>query len=123
MFQWTGGWLQGTTINSNVGHDRRLNAVALDGVFYNSGLVRHTNTATLAIRSNAHFENQAGGTYDLEGDGGIAWVEAAGWILLQQLSACCARAAALGPRRSVFIFYNQNGSIEVDSGQLSLSGQ
>ena len=71
LFQWTGGWFAGTTINSNVVTISGINTASTTGIFYNAGLVRHNGTAKLGIESNTHFQNLAGGTYDFTGDGNI----------------------------------------------------
>ena len=123
LFQWTGGWLQGTVINSNVVTIAGANGVALAGGFYNSGLLRHTNTATLAIRSNGHFENLAGGTYDLEADGVVAFGGGGGMDPYFNNYGLLRKSSGLGTSTVGVSFYNLNGSIEVDSGQLSLNGQ
>ena len=121
LFQWTGGTFWGTTINSNAITVAGSGFLNLNGVFYNYGLVHHTNTATLHIGYNSTFENQAGGIYNLEGDGGF-YSDGYGYFnnygLLRKSG---------GNGISSFIngvaFNNLNGSIEVDSGQLSLNGQ
>jgi hypothetical protein len=120
LFQWTGGTLSGATINSNVITVAGSGSVYVNNVFYNNGLVHHTNTATLGIGVNSTFVNQAGGTYDLEGDGGVT----GGGYSYFNNSGLLRKSGGNGT--SIFngiSFNNQNGSIEVDSGQLSLSGQ
>jgi hypothetical protein len=121
LFHWTGGTLSGTTINSNVVTVAGSGSLNLGGVFYNYGLVHHTNTATLHIGYNSTFENQAGGTYNLEGDGGF-YSDGYGYF---NNSGLLRKSGGNGI--SSFIngvaFNNLNGSIEVDSGQLSLNGQ
>jgi len=80
--------------------------------------LHHTNTATLNLVNNTTFENQAGGIYNLEGDGGVA---GSGYF---NNSGLLRKSGGNGT--SIFngiSFNNQNGSIEVDSGQLSLNGQ
>ena len=122
LFQWTGGSFSGTTINSNVVSVAGSGSVGLGGVFYNSGLVHHTNTATLHIGIGATFENQAGGSYNLEGDGGF-FSDGNGHFnnsgLLRKSGGN--GISSFGINGGV-AFNNLNGSIEVDSGQLSLNG-
>jgi hypothetical protein len=118
LFQWTGGTLSGATINSNVITVAGSGSVYVNNVFYNRGLIRHTNTATLNVVNTTTFENQAGGIYNLEGDGGVA---GSGYF---NNSGLLRKSGGNGT--SIFngiSFNNQNGSIEVDSGQLSLNGQ
>jgi hypothetical protein len=118
LFQWTGGTLSGATINSNVITVAGSGSVYVNNVFYNRGLIRHTNTAMLNVVNTTTFENQAGGIYNLEGDGGVA---GSGYF---NNSGLLRKSGGNGT--SIFngiSFNNQNGSIEVDSGQLSLNGQ
>jgi hypothetical protein len=118
LFQWTGGTLSGTTINANVITVAGSGSVNMNGVFYNNGLLHHTNTATLNLVNNTTFENQAGGIYNLEGDGGVA---GSGYF---NNSGLLRKSGGNGTSSFNGIsFNNQNGSIEVDSGQLSLNGQ
>ena len=121
LFQWTGGWLQGTVNNSNVVTIAGSNLVALAGGFYNSSLLRHTNTATQAVRSNAHFENLAGGTYDLEGDGNIGPGGGGGADPYFNNYGLLRKSGGLGTSAISIFFYNQNGAIEVDNGVLSVN--
>ena len=122
LFQWTGGSFSGTTINSNVVSVAGSGSVGLGGVFYNRSLVHHTNTATLHIGIGATFENQAGGSYNLEGDGGF-FSDGNGHFnnsgLLRKSGGN--GISSFGINGGV-AFNNLNGSIEVDSGQLSLNG-
>jgi len=125
LLQWTGGWFWGTTINSNVVTISGTNTVSTTGVFYNSGLMRHTGTATLGIENSAHFQNLADGTYEFTGDGNIIGVDTAYYPGYFDNFGLLRKSGGAGP--SAFgnraWCNNQNGSIEVDSGQLSLSGQ
>jgi len=90
------------------------------GGFYNSGLVRQTNAATLDIGVNyAHFENQAGGTYDLEGDGSI--MNAPAYYTSFNNYGLLRKSAGSGTSTISAPLNNLNGSIEVDSGTLSLA--
>ena len=124
LFQWTGGNFSGTTINSNVVTIAGSNSVTVNdsSIFYNYGLLRHTNTATLNLAFSSTFVNQAGGTYDLEGDGGMVndsaywyWTSFNNYGLLR-------KSSGTGVSTIGVLYYNYDGSIEVDSGQLSLNG-
>jgi hypothetical protein len=124
LFQWTGGNFSGTTINSNMVTIAGSNSVAVGdwSIFYNYGLLRHTNTATLNLAFSSTFVNQAGGTYDLEGDGGMVngsaywyWTSFNNYGLLR-------KSSGTGVSTIGVLYYNYDGSIEVDSGQLSLNG-
>jgi hypothetical protein len=121
LFQWTGGTLYGNTTNSTAITVAGAGSAVLHGVLYNYGLLHHTNTATLHIAYNSAFENQAGGTYNLEGDG-VIYSDGYGYFdnygLLRKSGGTGTSSINSG-----VTFQNLNGSIEVNSGQLSLSGQ
>jgi hypothetical protein len=123
LLQWTGGWFLGTTINSNVVTIAGTNTVST-GWFYNAGLVRHNGTAKLGIESNTHFQNLAGGTYDFTGDGNIIGLDN-GYPSYFDNFGLLRKSGSTGTSATgnQVWFNNQNGSIEVDSGQLSLNGQ
>jgi hypothetical protein len=123
LFQWTGGYFSGTTVNSNVVTIAGSNSVIVTGVFYNNGLVRHTNTAMLGIQRSSLFDNQAGGTYDFEGDGGIVFGGGNGGDFTFQNFGLLRKSEGNGTSTISTSFYNQNGDIEVDCGQLFLNGQ
>jgi hypothetical protein len=120
LFQWTGGTLWGTTINSGVVTVAGFGSVHMNSGFYNNGLIHHTNTATLEIGVNSTFVNQAGGTYDLEGDGGVT---GGGYSYFNNYGLL---RKSGGNGTSIFNggvgFDNLDGTIEVDSGTLSLAG-
>ncbi len=123
LFQWTGGYFAGTTINSNVVTIAGSNSVIVAGVFYNNGLVRHTDAALLGIQRSSLFANQAGGTYDFEGDGGIVFGGGNGGAFTFQNYGLLRKSGGAGTSTLSTYFDNENGAIEVDSGQLSLNGQ
>jgi hypothetical protein len=75
----------------------------------------------LKIGFGSTFVNQPGGTYDLEGDGGTIFTTESyasfnNYGLLR-------KSSGNGVSSVNAPFYNQNGDIEVDSGQLTLNGQ
>ena len=125
LFQWTGGRFTGTTINSNVVTIAGSGSVAVNDwcAFYNSGVVHHTNAATLNIGYGATFANQAGGSYNLEGDGGFSSsIGNAAFNNSGLLRKSAGNGISSFGVNSGVAFNNLNGSIEVDSGQLSLNG-
>ena len=123
LFQWTGGTLAGTTINSGVVTVAGSGSVGLGGVFNNYGLLHHTNTATLTIGYGANFANQAAGSYNLEGDGGFSSsIGNAAFNNSGLLRKSAGNGISSFGVNSGVAFNNLNGSIEVDSGQLSLNG-
>ncbi len=122
MFQWTGGWLAGTTINSNAVTIAGSGSVRVAGGFYNRSLVHHTGIVTLVIPGSSYFENDAGGTYNLEGDGGVAPGCCGGNTPYFQNFGLLRKSSGTGTSTFSVPFNNLNGSIEVDSGTLSLSG-
>ncbi len=122
LFLWTGGSIDlGGTSATNLGviNLKGGNApqVLGAGVFYNAGLMANLDTNGLAIASfGGNIINLPGGTYDFATDGGIGGfgnfyndglVRKDGGTNLTVISPA---------------FINQGGSLEVDSGTLSLSG-
>src|SRR5581483_5335954 len=73
LFQWTGGEIRGSLVNTNVLELSGTNDVTLSAILGNTGLVRHTGTGRLDINSSpgAHFENFSSGIYRLESDTSI----------------------------------------------------
>ena len=128
LFQWTGGAFTGTVTNIATVTIAGTNSETVgggwgsQGVFYNQGLVRHADTARFQINDGSHFENLAGGVYDLAGDGNIAGLfhglygygYFSNYGLLRKNSGT--NSVVSGP------FNNLNGVIEVDSGTLRLAG-
>lgn len=119
MFQFNGGRIVGTATNAN---EMRFNGGVIQIAFYNAGIVRHTAAAGWGLsqgNNGAMFHNLAGATYDFEGDGNIFVIdcctlptfENAG--LLRKSGGLTAATINTG-------FVNTNGSIEVDSGTLSV---
>jgi hypothetical protein len=125
FFQWTGGRFTGTTINLNMVTIAGSGSVTVNdwGAFYNSGVVHHTNTATLNIGYGAAFANQAGGSYDLEGDGGFSsGIGNAAFNNSGLLRKSGGNGISSFGINSGVAVNNLNGLIEVDSGTLSLAG-
>ena len=91
--------------------------------FYNLGLVETTNTAGFNMSSPSYetsrFENLSQGIYQFASDSGITGVGGTAfdnWGLVR-------KSAGTGNSLISVPFNNYGGSIEVDSGQLSLNGQ
>jgi uncharacterized protein (DUF2164 family) len=122
LFQWTGGVLEGhltntATVTISTPNSHYFTSGGPGTFFYNQGLVRHTNDGALSLTggSSAQFYNRASGTYEFAGDGGINSDGAfynAGTVRKSSGTSSVISAA----------FNNQGGTIEVDSGLLTLSG-
>jgi hypothetical protein len=89
------------------------------GSFINSGVITHSGTGSLTLRSNATFENKAGATYNLTSDGRIA----------QSLGGATINAGtirkstgAVGAASVISTSLNNTGTITVGGGALTLSG-
>jgi hypothetical protein len=120
MFQWSGGTFSGVATN--------LNALILAGTnellmtrssqIFNAGLTRHTGTARLDMQQSARFENLVSGTYNFESDGSIFTDDSTP----QYFDNYGSLRKSAGTNTSIISisFNNQGGSIEVDSGTLSL---
>ncbi len=122
MFQWTGGQFSGTTINSNTVTIAGTNAVYAGGGFFNFGTVRHTNTATLAVNWSSHFDNESGGIYDFQNNGGIGFGYCCGGTPAFNNYGLLRKSGGGGTSAISIPMNNFNGTIQVDSGTLSLAG-
>ena len=122
LFQWTGGTLYGTTINSDVVTIGGAGFPTITGMFSNNGLMRHTNNATLVVWSGSRFQNLSGGTYDLEGDGCISNTSCCSGPANFDNYGLLRKSSGTGISISSDSFNNQGGTIEVDRGALSLAG-
>jgi hypothetical protein len=122
LFQWTGGVVNGYFTNTGTMQISGTNSHSFTSggpgtFFYNRGLVQHLNTGALTLSGGgyAQFYNLASGTYEFVGDGSInssGTFNNAG--LVRKSSGTNSVISAS--------FNNLNGTIEVDSGQLSLNG-
>ncbi len=87
--------------------------------FYNSGLIRHTNTALLTIDSHSYFRNLPAGIYDFVDDGNM--------IIHSEYSSyfenygLLRKSGGAGVSIITGTLKNQGGNVEVDSGTLQLS--
>ena len=121
-FLWTGTFVNGGVVTN-------LGKVTVEGsqlnnsiYFYNLGLVKTTNGAGLSMSwpngETAHFENLAQGTYQITGDGGITGLNSTAfdnWGLVR-------KSGGTGNSVIGVPFSSQGGTVEVDSGQVTLSG-
>jgi hypothetical protein len=119
VFLWSGGTVTGTVTNQN---EIIVSGGVASGSFYNAGVMRTLGLGrSLGLSSpggGTQFYNSPGGEFRFESDGGV------------DVSSCCSAIAfnnaglvrkSAGTNSVISIpFNNQDGSIEVDSGTLSL---
>lgn len=132
LFQWDGGILQGVITNLGIVTVSGTNLSSLTGAnttFVNEGIVQQTGSGgTLmgAFGANVYFDNEAGSTYQLAGDNSIGFGNNAGG----QTSASVPfsnfglvwKSAGTNTSAISTAFNNQGGTVEVDSGTVSLNG-
>ena len=91
------------------------------GWIENQGVVQQDSDTMLTINLNGHFDNEFGGTYDLQEDDTIDIGGGGGGAEPYFSNAGLLRkSGGSGPSAINVVFNNQNGTIEVDSGTLSL---
>jgi hypothetical protein len=119
LFQWTGGAVIGVVTNVNVLALSSTNSVMLErnSLLDNVGVVRQTGSA-LNIQQNARFVNLPKGVYDFAADASVYSSDYApdyfdNYGLLRKSGGTNSSTISIS-------FDNQNGSIEVDQGVLSL---
>jgi hypothetical protein len=119
LFQWTGGAVIGVVTNANVLTLSGSNSVTLErnSLLDNSGVFRQTGSA-LNIQQNARFVNLPKGVYDFAADASVYTTDYApdyfdNYGLLRKSGGTNTSTISIS-------FDNQNGSIEVDQGVLSL---
>ena len=113
MFQWIGGDVGGIITNLGVMTLAGTGTEYYSGVMVNEGLFRHTNTATLGP---GRFENLAGGTYDVEGNGGFSAGQFENFGLFRKSAGTGLFTMTFGN------FYNYGGTVEIDNGGLNFNG-
>ncbi len=122
VFRWNGGVISGTATNVNVltlsGAGDAV--VGRHALLANAGLLRHSGTGLLNLQLNAQFENLASGTYDLESDSGVSSSDFGPWFM--DNFGTIRKSAGTNTSTINAVFTNYNGSIEVDSGTLNLTG-
>jgi uncharacterized delta-60 repeat protein len=117
MFQWTGGAIaSGTLTNAGVLtlsgiNDKALNGATLD----NTGTIVHLNGRLLP--SNGTVINEASGLYDIQGDNSIVFN---GGTDVVTNSGILRKSLGTGTSQ-ITVGVTNSGTIEVDSGTLSLA--
>ncbi|HQL79926.1 MAG TPA: hypothetical protein PLU91_17120 [Verrucomicrobiota bacterium] len=120
MFQWTGSYLQGTGPVTNRGTITAAGSAVktLSGPFWNAGTLAVTNTGALEC-NGATLNNLTSGTVDLQSDASITSSGMGGtiknWGLFRKSAGT--GTSAIG----VYSFDNLNGTVQVDTGTLSLA--
>jgi hypothetical protein len=131
LFQWSGGTLAGTATNAGVVTISGTNSPSLGvgpaggggGTFYNAGVVRQTGATTLGLGwDGTSFQNLPGAVYDLAGDGNNVLDNNRGGSPRPVFnnSGLLRKSSGTNTTTITVQFNNQTGSIEVDSGVLSL---
>jgi len=122
LFQWTGGQMEGTLTNANAMTISGSGGVGLAGVLSNAGFILHTDSASLGINWGQRFQNLEWGVYYLYGDGSIVIGGGGGAWPQFENAGLLIKGGGTGNSRVDVPFVNRpGGSIEVDSGQLSLA--
>jgi hypothetical protein len=117
LFQWTGGTLNGTATNKN---EINLMGGVLSGQLVNSGLMRQIGSTAFVLNAGpgASVLNAADGVFDFVGDGSVNGASCCSAVSFH--NAGLIRKSA-GTSSSITVaFDNQNGSIQVDRGTLSI---
>jgi hypothetical protein len=132
LFQWDGGTFQGVITNLGLLTVSSTNVSVLTGAnttFINEGTVQQTGSGGTLMGTpgaNLYFNNQAGATYQLDGDNSIAW----GNNFYGQGPASTPfsnfglvwKSAGTNTSAIATAFDNQSGTVRVDSGTLVLNG-
>ena len=132
MFQWTSGQMDlGNGNLTNLGTMDITGSVDFynDGVLYNYGTLVQTGTGNLQLGTDGTFpstlNNEAGGFYLLEGDGGLTEISdsgsAPGQTSLDNLGIIRKTAGSGTSPLNVLGSLTSTGTIEADSGTISLS--
>jgi hypothetical protein len=122
LFQWTGGQISGSLLNTNVLEISGSNNVLLSATIGNSSLIRHSSTGTLELNSGpgAHIENFSSGTYRLESDASIIGVSCCSAISFDNYGSFI----KIGGTNTATIsaaFNNWGGLLDVETGSLTLA--
>ncbi len=120
LFQWTGGTFSGPVTNAN---SMDISGGAVNGNFFNAGVVRQLGSSVLGLNSSpgALFRNLPGATYEFQGDGSVSVVGCCSPITFEN-DGLLRKTGGTNSSAISTAFNNQGGSIEVDSGVLSVSG-
>jgi hypothetical protein len=122
LFQWGGGVMAGVITNANQITIRGSANKVLqrNSVFNNKALLRHTDAGRLDLLQNSSFENLSSGVYDLASDGGLFSDDYAPQFF-DNFGLFRKSAGTNTSVISTVLFNNHGGTIEVDSGTLSLA--
>jgi hypothetical protein len=118
LLQWSGGTFNGSVTNAN---EINVSGGAISGSFFNAGLLREFGTNSLGLSSGpgSILVNLPGGTFQIESDCGVYGFSCCSPInftnqgLLRKIA---------GTNSVISVpFNNQDGSIEVDRGTVTLA--
>jgi hypothetical protein len=127
LFQWSGGTFTGTVSNAAVVTLSSTNnsILANQSVFYNNGLILHAGSGALGLNGygggTTAFYNLANGTYQFLTDSSVFENNCCGTLEFNN-QGLVRKAAGTNTSLIAIPFNNLNGSLEVDSGTLSLNG-
>jgi hypothetical protein len=127
MFHWNGGTFAGVVTNTGivVFGSSSDNVLANQSQFYNAGTVQHVGSGRLGFNGfgggTTAFRNLPGAVYQFLSDSSVFQNNCCGGLEFDNAGLLWKRAGTNSSTISI-AFNNQNGSIEVDSGTLSLSG-
>ena len=123
MFQWSGGSVSGTMTNLGAIHLSGADQIFGQSSFFNAGLVEATGSGSLNFSGNSSigtFENLPGSTYQFDNDSSVSvlsGINNASFIN----QGLVWKSAGTNTSAITASFSNEGGSIEVDSGKLSLA--
>ncbi|MGA2656274.1 MAG: LamG-like jellyroll fold domain-containing protein [Verrucomicrobiota bacterium] len=122
LFQWAGGTLQGPVTNLNVVSISGTNTSYLSDQFFNLALVRHAGAGSLYFNAGpgAYFDNPAGATYLFESDAGIHGYGCCLPTVFAN-SGLVRKSGGTNDSSISVTFNNLGGSIQVDTGTLTLA--
>lgn len=124
LFQWAGGTLVGPVSNLDVVSISGTNASTLVAEFDNLGLVRQTGTGGLGVSergSGSLLQNLPGGTYQFESDSGLFRVDCCGPTEFANSGLVRKNGGTNESRIDGVSFDNLGGTLEVDTGRLTLA--
>ena len=127
LFRWTGGTFSGVVTNLGTIVMAGANdcIVANQARFYNAGLVQHSGSGRLGLNGNGGgttaFENLPGGVYQFLSDSSVFQNNCCGTLEFDNAGLLW-KSGGTNTSTIAVTFNNQNGSIEVDSGTLTLAG-
>lgn len=120
VFQWAGGRFSGIATNAG---EMRFSGGSIFGAFYNAGTIRHLGASALGVSAaggGAVFHNLPGGTYEFQDNGNVTPVDCCSSVTFDNAGLLRKSGGLTTANISTQVFTNRNGSIEVDSGTLSV---